>query len=219
MHRRSLIISTLLVVLMSISAGVVHASGGNGQRAAATKSSSAENAKKPSDATGRGKTIELFGQQEPDEASTITADGRVFTSPEPLPEDYVFSPGDVQVYRERLFKLDDSDPDNPAPRGDQIGAVLVECTTVTAGEAPEDISVICSRVFTLDGRGDIAAAESFTFADPLADTISITGGTGKFRDAGGEISFDAQEIEGTDLFNSIYTIHLLALDDGHRRAR
>jgi hypothetical protein len=81
-------------------------------------------------------------------------------------------------------------------------------------DAPEDLSVLCSRMFVPDGRGEIAAAESYTFADPLSDTDPITGGTDTFRDVGGEVSFDVQEIEGTDLFNSIYTFRLLRLDDG-----
>jgi len=59
-------------------------------------------------------------------------------------------------------------------------------------------------------------AESYTFADPLSDTDPITGGTDTFRDVGGEVSFDVQEIEGTDLYNSIYTFRLLRLDDGRR---
>jgi hypothetical protein len=127
------------------------------------------------------------------------------------PEAVIPMPGDRQVYRERLFALDDSDPENPQPSGEQLGAVVVECTQVTVGEAPEDTSWICSRVFTLEGRGDIAAAESFTFADPVEDTISITGGTGDFRDAGGQASFDVQFIEDGSFFNSIYQIKLLHL--------
>lgn len=217
MHRRSLTVSALLMVLMMISAGVVHASGGE---------SWSKEHKKDADSTAEhhprnkgDRTIRLIGIQELDEASRITVDGQVFTGDEPLPEDYVPSPGDVDVYRERLFRLDRSDPDNPRPRGRQLGTVLAECTTITVGEedAPEDLSILCSRMFTLEGKGDIAAAESFTLADPESDTIPITGGTGKFRDAGGDIFFDVQPIEGTDLFNSIYTINLLHLDDGRRR--
>lgn len=163
----------------------------------------------------------LIGIQEPDEASLITADGRVFTGTEPLPENLVPTPGDVQVYRERLFRVDTRNPDNPRPRGKQLGTVLAQCTTITVGEedAPEDFSLLCSRMFTLDERGDIAAAESFTFADPLSDTIPVTGGTGQFRDVGGDIFYDIQEIEGTDLYNSIYSFNLLHLDERRRRHR
>lgn len=109
------------------------------------------------------------------------------------------------------------DPDNLRPRGEQIGTVVAQCTVVTVGDDPEDPedapSVICSDVFTLEGRGDIAAADSFTFADPPEDVLPITGGTGKFRDAGGEIFLSSQQIEDTGLSNSIYTIRLLHLGD------
>lgn len=211
MRRRSISVSILLVLLMILSAGVVHASGGSDGRSQETTNDLTEKTKKHGKS---GKVIELFGLQEPDESALITADGQVFPSTEPIPEEVVESPGDVFVYRERLFRLDDSDPDNPQPTGDQIGTVLAECTVVTVGEedAPEDTSVLCSRMFTLDGRGDIAAAESYTFADPLSDTIPITGGTGKFRTAGGEIDFDLQDVEDNpDIVNSIYTIRLLRL--------
>ena len=119
----------------------------------------------------------------------------------------------MSVFRERLFRVDVSDPDNPKPRGRQLGTALAECTTITVGpeDAPEDTSVLCSRMFVLDGKGEIAAAEAYTFADPLSDTDPVTGGTGKFRDVGGEVSFDAFEIEGTDLSNSVYTFRLLHL--------
>jgi hypothetical protein len=40
---------------------------------------------------------------------------------------------------------------------------------VTAGHEPQDISYLCSRMFMLDGRSDIALAEAYTFADPLPD--------------------------------------------------
>lgn len=219
MHRRSLIISALLMALMIVSAGVVHASGGNDggdahkKHAGKTAITEEHKSHKAGD-----RTFTLIGIQEEDEASLITADGQVYTSPTPIPDDYTPSPGDVNVYRERLFRVDARDPDNPQPRGRQLGTALAECTTITVGaeDAPEDLSVLCSRVFVLDGRGEIAAAESYTFADPLSDTDPITGGTGRFRDVGGEVSFDVQEIEGADLYNSIYTFRLLHLDDGRR---
>jgi CHRD domain len=121
------------------------------------------------------------------------------------------SPGDRAVYRERLFALDDSDPDNPEPAGEQLGTLVAECTATTTGEVPEDYSWICSRMFTLDGRGDIAVMESYTFADPLADSLAITGGTGEFRDAGGQIDFEPELIEGEEFFNSVYDVRLLHL--------
>jgi len=121
------------------------------------------------------------------------------------------SPGDRTVFRERLFELDDSDEGNPEPTGEQLGTVLAECTAVTTGVAPDETSWICTRMFTLDHKGDIAVQESFTFADPIADTLAITGGTGQFRDAGGQVSFDFEEVEGQPFFNSIYTFRVLHL--------
>ena len=129
----------------------------------------------------------------------------------PDPDAVIPSPGDRTVFRERLFALDNSDPDNPEPTGDQLGTVVVECTAVTMGAAPEDQSWICSRVFTLDDRGDIAVQESFTFADPIEDTLSVTGGTGEFRDVGGQVSFAVEEIPDAPVHNSIYSFHLLHL--------
>ncbi len=130
------------------------------------------------------------------------------------PEALVLKPGEVNVFRERLFELDDSDPENPRPKGEQIGTVVAECTLVTVGDAPEDISARCSRVSTLDGRGDMSTSEAYTFADPLEDTLTLDGGSGEFRDAGGQIEFDVQAIDESDgLLNSIYTVHLLHLED------
>jgi len=230
-------------------------------------------------------TIRLFGQQELDEISLITADGRVFAGDEPLPpfqepgtallrarsnghneldEDgraqdcvtegvtsellaeiaadpagyyvnvhnatfpagavrgqleqnpraVIPSPGDRFVYRERLFDLDRSDPDRPRPRGEQLGTLVAECTLVTAGQEPQDISYLCSRMFMFDSRGDIALAEAYTFADPLPDTIPVTGGSGRYRDAGGQVVYDFSPIEGDDdvpFSNSVYEIQLLHL--------
>lgn len=127
------------------------------------------------------------------------------------PEALVPSPGDRNVFREQLFALDDSDPDNPEPTGPQLGSVLAECTVVTVGQTPADQSQLCSRMFVLDDRGDIAAAESFTFADPVDDTLALTGGTGDFRDAGGQVSFTAEFFDDGDLFNSVYDFRLLHL--------
>jgi hypothetical protein len=127
------------------------------------------------------------------------------------PEAVVFGPGDRNVFREQLFALDDSDPANPEPTGPALGSVLAECTVVTTGLERADTSVLCSRMFVLDDRGDIAAAESSTFADPAEDTVAITGGTGDFRDAGGEISFTVEEFGDAGLLNSVYDVRLLHL--------
>lgn len=216
MRSRSLLISMFLLVFMAVG-GAVHASGGRGAPANAERQLEGDNQTAEDSRWGGGgvETIKLFGLQEPDEVSLITPPGEVFTgeAPEAPPP----SPGDVVVFRERLFALDDRDPENPRPTGEQIGTVVAQCTIVAVGEedAPQDTSVICSRVFTLDGRGEIAASEAYTFADPLSDTLPLTGGTGEFMDAGGEIAFDPQEIEGVEFyFNSVYTIRLLHLEDG-----
>lgn len=52
---------------------------------------------------------------------------------------------------------------------------------MTAGQEPQDISYLCSRMFMFDSRGDIALAEAYTFADPLPDTTPVTGGSGRYR--------------------------------------
>ena len=130
------------------------------------------------------------------------------------PRAVIPSPGDRFVYRERLFDLDRSDPDRPRPRGEQLGTLVAECTLVTAGQEPQDISYLRSRMFMFDSRGDIALAEAYTFADPLPDTIPVTGGSGRYRDAGGQVVYDFSPIEGDDdvpFSNSVYEIQLLHL--------
>lgn len=120
MHRRSLI-SLMLVVVMIISAGVVNASGDDGHDMKGREHTKRSTYEKHHRHPRSTKVIKLFAQQEIDEASVITADGRVFTGPDVPPEDYEITPGEVLVYRERLFRLDVRDPNNLRPRGKQIG--------------------------------------------------------------------------------------------------
>jgi hypothetical protein len=79
-----------------------------------------------------------------------------------------FSPPDVIVFHDTLLQ-------DGEPVGHQVGSCVLVDTSGTAN---------CTGVITLDGRGTITFA--FENAPPPEKTLAITGGTGKFRSAGGE---------------------------------
>jgi hypothetical protein len=79
-----------------------------------------------------------------------------------------FSAADVLVFHDQLLR-------NGAEVGHEVGScVLVEA----AGLAN------CTGVVTLDGRGTVTFA--FENAPPPEKTLAITGGSGDFRNAGGD---------------------------------
>jgi hypothetical protein len=79
-----------------------------------------------------------------------------------------FSPADVIVFHDQLLQ-------DGRPAGHEVGS----CVLVDAAGLAN-----CTAVVTLDDRGTIAFA--FENAPPPEKTLAITGGSGDFRDAGGD---------------------------------
>jgi hypothetical protein len=106
-----------------------------------------------------------------------------------------------------------------AARTDQVGRNDIECTlTEVTGtsEADASASLLCNGVVTLDGQGTLAWQAAVTFAgmegevdpsQPFA-TVALTGGTGAFTRAGGEVVlFDESTSEDVSLTR--YEVSLL----------
>ena len=91
------------------------------------------------------------------------------------------SAGDRFVFREELFR-----------DGDRVGRDAGECVLVeTQGE---NATVDCVATLELPG-GQITVQGLVDFADPQPPfTIAVTGGTGRYRDADGELTI----VEGGD---------------------
>lgn len=93
--------------------------------------------------------------------------------------------GDVFLLREALF--DGS--------GERVGTSNISCTESFQR------TLVCTAGLVLKGRGQIALGGSIPF-EPVF-TIGITGGTGEFKAAAGEVRIDVSTP------TSVYTIRLL----------
>lgn len=103
----------------------------------------------------------------------------------------------------------------------EVGQNLIDCTFVSvSGETEEDFaaSLLCHGVLTLDGKGDISwqGQTSFSAEEPEADapfiTVALTGGTGRFTNAGGE----AEIFETGEESQTRYEIDLLKFKTSRR---
>lgn len=89
-------------------------------------------------------------------------------------------PFDSVIFSRDVYAVDLSDPDNPVPTGPVIGSNMVQCTV--AGPA----GLLCHGTVSLFGIGDLTIAGPFVFQNP--DEAAVTGGTGRFADARGQMS-------------------------------
>jgi hypothetical protein len=83
------------------------------------------------------------------------------------------APGNLTVYRDPVYY---------AGSGALAGHVVVQCTLNFANRFRCDMSL------GLNGRGTIEISGSIGFFT-ATDNLSLNGGTGQFRDAGGEVHF------------------------------
>jgi hypothetical protein len=139
-----------------------------------------------------------------DSFTWITADGTVDPG-----EDTPPGPGDRFVTVDTLY--------SDEARQDEVGRNDVECTfTSASGETEEDFEaqLLCHGVVTLDGAGTLAwQGATDDFADTAGEgpfiRVGLTGGTGQFRAAGGQVNvFDTSEGEEA---SARYEIRLLTL--------
>jgi hypothetical protein len=123
------------------------------------------------------------------DSTYITATGEVFEDDEN--EDFAPSPGDRFTFSDDVF-VDEA-------RTDQVGTNTGACTFVTAGgETEEDFfaSVACHGDVRVDGEGDVSWQIRGDFPQEFEGvTGSITGGTGAYFGASGEVEivFDPEE--------------------------
>jgi len=108
-------------------------------------------------------------------------------------------PFDSVIFSRDVYAVDLSDPANPVPTGPVIGSNMVQCTV--AGPA----GLLCSGTVTLFGLGDLIIAGPFVFQNP--DEAAVTGGTGRFSGARGEmtaleLNADADQVYWFDLSSS-----------------
>ena len=105
-------------------------------------------------------------------------------------------PLDTVIFSRDVYEVDLSDPSNPVPTGPVIGSNMVQCTV--AGPA----GFLCHGTLTLFGIGDLTLAGPFAFQNP--SQASITGGSGRFAGARGQITAlelpaDADQVYWVDL--------------------
>jgi hypothetical protein len=151
----------------------------------------------------RSTSLTLYAVEGP--STFLTATGE-----EPEDEEYVPGPGDRLIIVEQLFTDEDREDD-------QVGRNDIECT-FTAVDDDLIANLLCRGVLTLDDQGSLAWQGSTQFdltEDPDEDEalikVAITGGTGDFTRAGGEVVvFDTTE-EDDDETTSTYEVTLFQL--------
>ncbi|MDX1555803.1 MAG: hypothetical protein R3212_07245 [Xanthomonadales bacterium] len=102
---------------------------------------------------------------------TVVATFNLNDPPQPL---------DSVIFSRDVYAIDWSDPANPAPAGPVIGSNMVMCTV--AGPA----GLLCNGTVTLFGIGELTLAGRFAFENP--SQVAVTGGTGRFANARGQLT-------------------------------
>ena len=105
-------------------------------------------------------------------------------------------PLDTVIFSRNVYAVDLSDPADPVPTGPVIGSNMVQCTL--AGPA----GFLCHGTLSLIGLGDLTISGPFVFQNPAK--AAVTGGTGRFANARGqitalELNADADQVYWVDL--------------------
>jgi hypothetical protein len=121
---------------------------------------------------GGEEVIELFAEEVDSEEIDLAPDGE--------------SLGDRFVFTDDLFEEKD---------GEKVGFDVVECTLVRLDDPG---AVQCLATFWLDDRGQITVQGLVTFDGEDSGTfvLPITGGSGEFQNAGGEL--EVEEVSETE---------------------
>jgi hypothetical protein len=142
-----------------------------------------------------------------DAFAIVLPDGETFTGDEEPEEDLVPPVGSRLFISEVLYEATD---DNE--RGDEVGRSHIECT---AQIAPVNFS--CDAAFVFDDGSQLHGTVVFDFgmeetAEPFQLDVAVTGGTGEFFGATGEIALlditdpDDPEAETTTLYEADVTL-------------
>lgn len=159
-----------------------------------------------SDGKGRsGKSTDVTLYATETSSTYITATGQVDPPEAALP-----APGDRFVSVDTLYA--------DVARTETVGRNDISCTfTEVSGTTEADVrlSLLCDGVVTLDGQGSLAwqgAALLGAEVDPSSPfiTVALTGGTGAFTRAGGEVDvFDESTTETESLTRYELDLRLL----------
>jgi hypothetical protein len=125
--------------------------------------------------------------------------------------------GDRNISRDDLFLLGGTE-DAPQPTGAPVGRNDIECTFVELSESDFSARLLCHGVIEQFGLGTIAWQASLLFSQATEGqpfNVAITGGTGIYANAGGEIVVRTPAPSGgeDELDNTVYEIRLLRLVD------
>ncbi|MCW2614201.1 MAG: hypothetical protein JWN08_1195 [Frankiales bacterium] len=146
---------------------------------------------------------------------------------------YSVETGTVNISPSGEVDPPEDDPDSFAPgarfqavdllysdqaRTRKVGRNDISClvTEVTGNETSGSATLLCQGVVRLDGKGSLAWQGAITFLAAESDeddpfgTIAITGGTGSFRAAGGQIVLFDQSVDDEQTLNR-YEVDLLRL--------
>lgn len=136
-------------------------------------------------------------------------------------------PNDLPKVGDRFFFRDvlyhNQSAENPGPVDGSIGDNIGACTTVHV--FTDNAQIQCVGTITITGLGTVTWQTIFKFSeftDPGFINVAITGGTGEFFDAGGEIRVSQVGPPNAQDAPSVYEVHLLHLgrpggshDSGH----
>jgi hypothetical protein len=95
-------------------------------------------------------------------------------------------------------------------RGGTPGGRLNDQCTIGFNQAPSHPTALCSFAFTVTGKGEITAEGSVVFAPapegfrPVPFTLPVTGGTGSFQNARGQI-----RVKFLGVADARFTVHLI----------
>jgi len=95
-------------------------------------------------------------------------------------------------------------------RGGTLAGRLNDQCTINFNQAPSHPTALCSFAFTLTGTGEITADGSVVFAPapegfrPVPFTLPVTGGTGSFQNARGQI-----RVKFLGVADARFTFHLI----------
>lgn len=103
-------------------------------------------------------------------------------------------------------------------RTEEVGSNRIACEVVRIEAEPEEeafVDLLCQGVVTLDGQGDLPWQASVSFSDAEADAeepfvvVALTGGTGQFIAAGGEVAVFDETTEEAEAALSRYEVTLV----------
>jgi hypothetical protein len=140
-----------------------------------------------------GPSTALAAEDQPDDGNTwiavedqfavVLPDGTTFTEdPGPMDETEAPPVGTRLFISEVLYATDDG-----ATRGDEVGRTHIECTAQVV-----EFTFFCDGAFVLDTGSQLLASAHLDFSDPSLEgtpfAIAVTGGTGDYFGATGEIT-------------------------------